>query len=417
MIDRAEIVVRAGDGGRGAISFRREKFVPYGGPDGGDGGRGGDVIIRADASVATLRRYQQKKYYRAEGGTSGRGQKKHGRNGQAAILLVPAGTLVVEKMGEGSLLADLELAGREVAAARGGRGGRGNVHFASSTNQAPGVAEKGETGEEKVLILEMRLIADVGVIGYPNVGKSTLLSSASAARPEIAGYAFTTREPALGVVETGQASFVLAEIPGLIEDAHLGRGLGHDFLRHAMRTRALLHLVDGASQSPVEDMIQVNSELALFDTALARKPQRVAVNKIDLPSVRERREELTQAFRQAGIDVSFVSAATGEGVDRLMAEMATLLHRVPEREVEPVPRRVFRPEPRAERTRVRKEGGVYIVSAPELERLITGGSLGSAELRALLKQRLTGLGITKALEKAGIRPGDKVRCGSLEWEW
>jgi GTP-binding protein len=396
MIDRAEIVVRAGDGGRGAISFRREKFVPYGGPDGGDGGRGGDVIIRADASVATLRRYQQKKYYRAEGGTSGRGQKKHGRNGQAAILLVPAGTLVVEKMGEGSLLADLELAGREVAAARGGRGGRGNVHFASST-QAPGVAEKGETGEEKVLILEMRLIADVGVIGYPNVGKSTLLSSASAARPEIAGYAFTTREPALGVVETGQASFVLAEIPGLIEDAHLGRGLGHDFLRHAMRTRALLHLVDGASQSPVEDMIQVNSELALFDTALARKPQRVAVNKIDLPSVRERREELTQAFRQAGIDVSFVSAATGEGVDRLMAEMATLLHRVPEREVEPVPRRV--------------------VSAPELERLITGGSLGSAELRALLKQRLTGLGITKALEKAGIRPGDKVRCGSLEWEW
>ncbi len=346
--DRAEIIVRGGDGGNGAVSFRREKFVPFGGPDGGDGGDGGNVVIVADPSVESLRMFQRKRVYRAGKGGDGKGKKRHGKRGKDLVLKVPVGTIVWDgRRDNGAFIADCEQPGQPVVVARGGRGGLGNTHFASSTNQAPRVAQKGEAGEELSLILEMRLIADVGIIGFPNVGKSTLLAAVSAARPKIASYPFTTLEPVLGMVQVGGKSFVIAEIPGLIDGAHLGRGLGHDFLRHAMRTKMLIHLIDGASASPVEDMRRVNAELGLFDPSLAQKPQLVAVNKIDLPQVQARLAELKAAFSGLGIPVLFLSAVSGEGVSQLMAETAELLSKVgTEAQVgKKVQKAVFRPQP------------------------------------------------------------------------
>ncbi len=421
MFDRAEIAVRAGRGGDGAISFRREKFVPFGGPDGGDGGHGGDVIIVAAPAVTSLRQIYQKRNYRAGDGKNGRGKRQHGRSGKDMVLEVPVGTVVSDKTstGNGALVADLGEAGQQVVVAKGGRGGLGNVHFSSSTDQAPRIAQRGEDGEERAIILEMRLIADVGIIGYPNVGKSSLLAAASAARPEIAGYPFTTREPVLGVVRVGQQSFVLAEIPGLIEDAHLGRGLGHDFLRHILRTRMLLHLIDGGSGSPVDDMVRVNAELGLFDSVLAQKRQIVAVNKVDLPQVRARVNGIKDAFSKIGIDVLFISAATGEGVTRLMERTMEMLGQVSAgRETGgAAPRKVFRPRPRGASTGVYKEGDTFIVAAPGLDRIVTREGGTSPEVRRQLKRRLARMGLSKALEKAGIKPGDRIRCGNLEWEW
>jgi len=421
MLDKIGILVKAGDGGDGAVSFRHEKFVPFGGPDGGDGGDGGDVVIMADPGVTNLGIFRRKRLCRAGNGENGKGKKKHGKRGEDLVLRVPVGTIALDKtrISSEALIADLEQPGQHAVVARGGKGGLGNTHFASSTNQAPQIAQKGEVGEEKSLILELRLIADVGVIGYPNVGKSTLLAAASAAKPKIASYPFTTLEPALGVAEVGQKSFVLAEIPGLIEGAHLGRGLGHDFLRHVMRTKVLIHLIDGSSASPVEDMIRVNTELGLFDSALAQKPQLVVVNKIDLPQVRARLDEIRGALGDAGTPVLFVSAATGEGVTELMAEAMRMLNRVMA-EVEAskkIPRTVFRPQPKDAGIGVSKEGDDFVVVAPQLERIVARVDMTNPEVRRQLQRQLARLGVSKALEKAGVKPGDKVRCGNFEWEW
>jgi GTP-binding protein len=347
MFDRAEITVKAGDGGNGVVSFRHEKFVPFGGPDGGDGGDGGDVIITAERSATSLRTFWRKRYFKAANGKNGRGKDRHGRKGESLTLTVPVGTVVSHKsqIGGDSLIADLDQPGQSVVVAKGGKGGRGNARFATSTNQAPQTAEAGTEGEEHSLLLELKLIADVGVIGYPNVGKSTLLTAVSAAKPKIASYPFTTLEPVLGRVEVGRQSFFLAEIPGLIADAHLGKGLGHDFLRHTVRTRALIHLLDGSSASPAEDMAQVNTELSLFDSALAKKPQLVAVNKLDIDSVRERKDEIKQSFAEIGTEVFFVSAVSGEGIPELMAAAAELVQSAPK--PEPAKRKkVFRPQPK-----------------------------------------------------------------------
>ena len=348
MLDRIEITVKAGDGGDGTVSFRHEKFIPFGGPDGGDGGNGGDVVIVADRSASSLRAFRRKRHFRAADGRKGGGKDKHGRKGESLTLTVPVGTVVGYKsqIGGDSLIADLDQPGQSVVVARGGKGGRGNARFATSTNQAPQTAEEGTEGEEYCLVLELKLIADVGVIGYPNVGKSTLLAAVSAAKPKIASYPFTTLEPVLGMVEVGRQSFVLAEIPGLIEGAHLGKGLGHDFLRHIVRTRVLIHLLDGGSPSPVEDMTQVNAELSLFDSALAKKPQLVVINKLDLPQVKGRRDELEESFSAVGAPVFFVSAVSGEGIPELMAATAEILQSAPE----PVPtkrRKIFRPQPKS----------------------------------------------------------------------
>lgn len=419
MFDKVEIMVRAGKGGAGAISFRREKYVPFGGPNGGDGGDGGDVVVMADEAVTDLRVFSYKRRYRAENGKDGRGQKKHGKSGEELVLLVPVGTMVMDKnlMGGDAVIADLEQAGEKVVVARGGKGGLGNVHYASSTNQAPRIAQAGESGEENSIILELRLIADVGIIGYPNVGKSTLLAAASAAKPRIAGFPFTTREPILGVVEVGIEAFILAEIPGLIDGAHLGRGLGHDFLRHVARTKILIHVVDGSSESPVEEMVKVNNELSLYDSALAQKQQVVAVNKIDLPEVKGRLDEIRDEFASAGISPFFISAVNGEGVAELMAETMNMLKSASEAGRK-APRKVFRPQPKGERVRVHKdEEDTFIVVAPELERIVTRVDISSPGIRGELNRQINRLGVRRALEKAGVRPGDRVRCGELEWEW
>ena len=421
MLDRVEIRVKAGDGGGGAISFRREKFVPFGGPDGGDGGDGGDVVIVADSSVASLRMFRRKRLYRAGNGENGKGKRQYGKRGKDLVLSVPAGTIVQTKKRAGcdEFSVDLEQPGQQVVAAKGGRGGLGNTHYVSSTNQAPRIAQKGEVGEENSIVLELRLIADIGIVGYPNAGKSTLLAAASAAKPKIDGYPFTTLEPVLGVVEVGQKSFVLAEIPGLIDGAHLGRGLGYDFLRHIGRTKILIHLLDGGSGSPVEDMVRVNTELGLFDSALAGKPQLVVVNKIDLPQVRARLAEIKGAFSDAGADVLFASAATGEGVPELMAEAIKMLSRMVAEAGAGVkaPKKVFRPQPRGSSTSVCREGDTFVVVSPELERIVARVDMTSPEVRQQLRVPLARLGVGKALEKAGVKPGDKVRCGDYEWEW
>ena len=420
MFDKVEIRVRAGDGGNGAVGFRHEKFVAYGGPDGGDGGIGGDVIIRADGTVDSLRRYRRNKIYRAEKGGNGGGNRKHGRNGKDLVLLVPAGTIIMSDSEDGAdiILADLEKPGDEVIVAGGGKGGWGNTHYTSSTNQAPHIAQRGETGVEKAIRLEMRLIADVGVIGYPNAGKSTLLAAASAAKPKVASYPFTTIEPILGVVEIGLDSFVMAEIPGLIEGAHRGRGLGHEFLRHAMRTKMLLHLIDGSSESPVDDMMRVNEELNLFDQSLAQKPQVLALNKIDLPEVQERLSDIDRELTSAGIKASYISAATGQGVTELMAEAYNVLEKqTAGEEIPEKPVKVFRPKPKESPFSVSKIGEEYVISAPDLERIYAGVGATPADLRGQLNHQLKRLGANKKLEKAGVKPGDKIRCGELTWEW
>jgi GTP-binding protein len=316
-------------------------------------------------------------------------------------------------------LADLMESGREAIAAQGGRGGWGNTHFASSTNQAPRIAQEGEVGEEKRIILELKLIADVGVIGYPNVGKSSLLAAASAAKPRIASYPFTTLAPVLGVAEVGQKSFVLAEVPGLIQGAHAGRGLGHDFLRHVVRTRVLIHLVDGGSASPVDDLRRVNEELRLFDSALAGKPQLVAVNKIDLPQVEEKLGSLTEAFSGAGVRPLFISAASGEGVDKLKAAALKLHEEAAGREkaTESAAGKVFRPSPREAAVGVSREGDAWVVAAPDMERLVAGTDTRDAEARRQLQGQFNRLGLTAALKRAGVSVGDKVRLGKLQWEW
>ena len=420
MFDRVEIVVKAGIGGDGVVSFRREKFVPFGGPDGGDGGDGGDVVVMADSSVTDLRVYKQRRFYRAGDGRDGKGKKKHGKKGEDLILTVPAGTVVSYKtqIGSHALIADLEQLGQQAVVAKGGKGGLGNTHFTSSKNQAPQIAQAGEVGEENSIILEMRLIADVGIIGYPNVGKSTLLDTVSAAKPKIAGYPFTTREPILGVAEVGQRSLVLAEIPGLIDGAYLGRGLGHDFLRHIIRTKILIHLIDGSSASPAEDMIRVNSELSLFDSTLAQKPQIVVVNKIDLPQVQAKLGETKDAFSSVGTTALFISAVTGKGVSELMAETMKMLEQVSAEEEarERIPRKVFRPQPRGIGISVHKEGNTFVVVAPGVERIVARTDVASSEVQWQLNRQLQRLGVSKALEKAGAKPGDRVRCGNLEWE-
>ena len=419
MFDRIDIKIKAGDGGNGAVSFRREMYVPFGGPDGGNGGKGGDVIIKVDKSTDSLRAFSNNKLYKAENGFNGAGRQKYGKNGKDIILAVPPGTMIIAQEGDTEvLLADLNNIGEKILIAVGGKGGWGNVHFKSSTNQTPRLAQRGEKGEEKTLRLEMRLIADAGIIGYPNAGKSTLLAAASAAKPKVASYPFTTLEPILGVVNIGLDSFVLAEIPGLIEGAHLGKGLGHDFLRHAMRTRILIHLISGTSDTPTEDMIKVNNELALFDPSLAKKPQIVAVNKTDLPEVQEKLEIIKSELNGADIKAHYISAEMGQGVNELMAAAFEVLKKqaVTPKHTE-APGKIFRPQPRETGITVTREGDMWIIHAPGLDRLMAGGGATEGELRWQLNSQLEKRGINSILEKAGVKAGDKVRCGDLIWEW
>lgn len=326
-VDYVKIHVKAGDGGRGCVSFRREKHVPRGGPDGGDGGRGGHIIIKAERQLNTLLDLRYQRLYRAKRGEHGKGKKMHGKDGGDLIIPVPVGTIVKEEE-KGEILADLDLEGKEVIAAKAGRGGQGNAHFATPTRQAPRFAQPGEEGEEKSLIIELKLLADVGLIGLPNAGKSTLISVISAARPKIADYPFTTLEPNLGVVKFEDfRSFVVADIPGLIEGAHTGAGLGFQFLRHVERTSMLLHLVDISVMStgdPVENLEKINRELELYDKRLLEKPQMVVATKLDIAD-KNRLDRLSDYCKNTRTDYFTVSSATGEGVKELIKYVSTRL--------------------------------------------------------------------------------------------
>ena len=319
-IDEVKIRVIAGDGGRGCVSFRREKFVPRGGPSGGNGGGGGDVIAVADPQLTTLLDLRYQKLYKAGRGQHGMGSDCHGHRGDDRIIKVPVGTMIRDGA-TGELIGDLQAAGERVTVARGGRGGKGNAHFVSSTNRSPRFAQPGEPGEERELDIELRLLADVGIIGLPNAGKSTLISVISSVRPKIADYPFTTLVPNLGVVGYDDKSFVVADIPGLIEGAHQGRGLGHKFLRHVTRTSLLIHLIDGSQIDPddsLKDWRTVNEELALFDPALAQKPQIVVINKIDLAEAREHARAFAKEIPERYRPLYLISAATTEGVQTLV---------------------------------------------------------------------------------------------------
>ncbi len=421
MFDKIEITAQAGKGGDGTVGWRREKFVPMGGPDGGDGGNGGNVILKADNSISDFKFFRNRGIYKAEDGKRGGNKKMHGKSGEDLVIAVPVGTVVLPKTQVGdepAMLADLEYDGDTFILARGGKGGFGNTHYKNPIRQAPQIAQKGEPGEEKTVILDLRLIADIGIIGYPNVGKSSLLAAASAANPRIADYPFTTKEPILGVVETGKNTFVLAEIPGLIADAHLGKGLGHNFLHHALRTKIFIHVIDGSAKSPVDDMIAVNNELSLYDSKLGQKPQIVVVNKVDVQEVQSRMQEIRDSFAEAGIAIRFISAANGEGVNELMRDACEQLQAFIAAEVRPAPPpKVFRPQPRETGLTVIKEGDVFVVELPTLARMVSDTGEMTPQLVKYVQDQLGRQGLDRAVAKAGAKPGDKVRCGIVEWDW
>ncbi len=335
-IDKAKISLKAGKGGDGAVAFRREIYVPAGGPAGGDGGKGGDIIFEVDEGMRTLMDFRYKKHYKAENGEDGKNKNMYGKDGQDLILKVPPGTIIREET-TGHIVADLTDHEETVVAARGGRGGKGNTHFKTSTRQAPRFAIAGDHGQELTVILELKLIADVGLIGFPNVGKSTLLSVVTSAKPKIANYHFTTLTPNLGVVETKYGdSFVLADIPGLIEGAHEGTGLGHEFLRHVERTKLLIHVLDTSGiegRDPLEDFEKINAELHLYNEELANKPQVVAANKIDIPDSSDKIDHLKESLKEDGIEVFPISAVTSRGVDKLLAYVSKRLKELEEEEV------------------------------------------------------------------------------------
>ena len=429
--DHTKIFVKAGDGGNGSIHFRREKFAPFGGPDGGDGGRGGSVYIQATNDLNTLVDYRYRQHFKATPGEAGARQKMHGASGEDVTLKVPCGT-IIRDADSGELIADLVEADQKVMVARGGRGGLGNVHFATATRQAPREAQNGEPGEERWLMLELRLIADVGLVGYPNAGKSTLLSVVTAARPKIADYPFTTLSPNLGVVSVGQPGsgdefgFVLADIPGLIEGAAQGVGLGHEFLRHVQRTRLLLHILDGASleRDPWQDFLAINKELHEYDEHLATRPQIIVFNKMDLSEAQERWPALKAKAEKQGYSAFAISAAAHQGTDELMAFAAKRLLEIQLDEQERAAAQVIpdmdgpvlRPQPADAFTITRVEG-VYVVRGKRVERTVSMTNQDSEESMDHLQVTLSKMGVTKALEEAGVKVGDRVRFGKVELYW
>jgi GTP-binding protein len=414
--DYAKIFLKSGDGGAGIVSFRREKYVPRGGPDGGDGGRGGHIIFQVKSDITTLSDFRYKKHFKAEPGCQGDGGNRTGKDGSDLFVPVPAGT-VIRNAETGQILGDLTEPGTEHVILRGGRGGRGNARFATATRQAPQISEKGEPGTEIWVELELKLLADVGFIGFPNVGKSTLIAKISAARPKIADYPFTTLTPNLGVVDHKGRSFVAVDIPGLIAGAHQGAGLGLQFLRHVERTRILLHLVDVSGFSgrdPYQDYLTINSELAAHSRVLAAKKQIVVLNKIDSPQAAAGIEEF---IRKAGDSaVLKISAATGAGVTELLDEVIKVLDATP---VEYQPPET--PEVPAEAdgaiTEVVRDGAVYVVKNNLLERRILRFNLDNDDAVRSFQRLLQRWKVEDALREAGVREGDTVRIGDFEFTY
>jgi GTP-binding protein len=415
-LDRARVKVRGGNGGKGVISFRREAHVPRGGPDGGDGGRGGDLVLRADAQLASLGDFKFKQEYAATDGATGEGENKSGKAGRDVVVRVPTGT-TVRDVATGEEVADLVTNGAEIVAARGGVGGRGNARFVTSTRRAPRIATDGQAGEERELELELRLIADVGLAGLPNAGKSSLLAALTRARPKIAAYPFTTLTPNLGVARLDERELVVADIPGLIEGASTGAGLGEDFLRHIERTRVVVHVVDASREDPIADIGTIDHELEAYGHGLRERPELIALNKIDLAEARDRVPALVETLSAQGREALAVSAASGEGVDRLAKRLFTLTppREQPAPQAAPERKIVFKGSARD--VSVTKEGVAYRVKGDSIERLATGIDWDSGEASAYFHRLLQRNGVERQLRRLGVKEGDTVKIGKLELEW
>ena len=439
-VDKAKIFVKGGDGGDGIVAFRREKYVPQGGPAGGDGGNGGNVIFRVDEGLRTLMDFHYQKHFKADRGIKGRGKSMYGANAEDLIVKVPPGTVVIDE-DSGELIADLTHQGEEVIVAKGGRGGRGNVHFATPKVTAPEIAENGELGKERWVILELKVIADVGLVGFPSVGKSTLLSIVSAAQPKIAAYHFTTLTPNLGVVDVGDGrSFVLADLPGLIEGAHQGVGLGHEFLRHVERTRVIVHVVDisgSEGRDPFDDWLKINEEIKLYNAELEKRPQIIVANKMDLPESEANLEIFRNklAEYQKKLDLSNemeesltwhvypVSAVSKHGVQEVLYKVADRLDAIPTSpQVDDVAslagRKVFRLEKHEgiEFT-IRRENDTFIIDSPGIEKMIQRTNLTSEDAIMRFARIMRNLGIDEQLRRQGAEDGQSVRIGDFEFEF
>ncbi len=417
-IDQVNIHVKSGKGGDGMVHFRREKYEPRGGPDGGDGGKGGDLIIEVKSTLNSLSHFRPKQSFTAEDGVNGGSSQMTGRHGKELVIHVPPGTVIFDAE-TGSLLGDLTNPGQQLVVCKGGRGGRGNQHFATSRNQAPRTAERGEPHEERMLRLELKLIADIGIIGLPNAGKSTLLSVLTNAKPKIGDYPFTTLEPNLGVARIDDdTTVVLADIPGLIEGAHEGAGLGHDFLRHIQRTRILIHMIDGLSEDPIADYSQINTELSLFDPKLGRKPQMVVINKIDQPDVQERLKDIQASFKKKKVDVITASAMARTNTREILLSAFRMLQELPPEAVEEEALPVYKPEVDPNLFNIhREDGDKWRVSGVAIERaakMTYWEHYGSVRRFQKLMQKL---GVDKALREAGVQDGDTVFVGDFELEW
>lgn len=419
-IDRARIQIKAGDGGHGMSSFRREKFVPKGGPSGGDGGRGASVVLKVDPNMNTLIDFRYKRKFVGKNGDNGGTKNCYGQNAEPLVIKVPAGT-VVKDAETGEVLADLTEIDEEAVLAHGGRGGRGNAKFVNSVNRAPTFAEMGEPGEERVLQLELKLLADVGLVGYPSVGKSSIISMVSAARPEIAAYHFTTLVPVLGVVSLGEGhSFVMADIPGLIEGAHEGVGLGHDFLRHVERTKIILHVIDVSGiegRDPIEDYHRINKELRLYNERLAKRPQIIAANKMDIPEAKENYEELKAFANEQGIEIFPVSAATNEGLKPLIERVSQMLDEYVEEPEAIEEVKVYQAKPDDEITISRDEAGDFVVKGKYIEKLVAMTNFENDEALQRFQYIWRVKGIEDMLKAHGVKEGDTVHIGTMEFDY
>ena len=420
-VDRVKIHVKGGNGGNGMVSFFRAKYITHGGPDGGDGGRGGDVIFVGDESMGTLMDFRYKRMFKAGNGQDGGKRNCFGKDGESVVIKVPVGT-VIREAESGKIMADITKHGEEKILIHGGKGGKGNQHFATPTRQAPRYAEPGRVAKEYDVILELKLIADVGLIGFPNVGKSTLLSMVTNANPKIANYHFTTLAPNLGVVEGRYGdSFVLADIPGLVEGASEGVGLGHAFLRHVERTKVFIHVVDAAGvegDDPVENVRKINQELEAYNPELMKRPQVIAANKTDIPGSEENVERLKEAYEKEGFEVFPISAATNKGLDELLTKVAEILKNYPEdivfeEEYEEYDEVAVDQEPFT----IEIEDEVYVVRGVGVEKMIGSTNIATEKGLAFFQRYLKEKGIIEALEEKGIQEGDTVRIYDMEFEF
>lgn len=427
-VDKAKIFVKGGDGGDGLIAFRREKYVPEGGPAGGDGGNGGDVIFRVDEGLRTLMDFRYQRHFKAQRGVKGRNKSQHGANAEHMIVRIPPGTVITDD-DTGEVLADMTRHGQQVIVAKGGRGGRGNIRFATPSNPAPELAENGEEGQERYITLELKVMADVGLVGFPSVGKSTLLSVVSSAKPKIGAYHFTTITPNLGVVDVGDhRNFVMADLPGLIEGAHEGVGLGHEFLRHIERTRIIIHVVDMAGsegRDPFEDWTKINDELKQYNAGLAERPQIVAANKMDMPEAEEKLAQFKEqvAVVRPDLEIMPISSLTRQGVKELLYRAADLLDQIPD---EPVveevadvnERKVFKLNTTEdEGFTIVRENDTFVVHSPKIERMMKRMQLNSHDAILKLARTMRHMGVDAELRKRGATDGTSVRIADFEFEF